>query len=136
MVIVVKSFAQHQDIDGHEVCRSIALFEISISYFMSKPVDDRTMDRTHQKVKRYEDDKERINPCRQSCKVDNQRKPNQIEKSPSYTTSSAVSKLVKAMPLRKFFDKVSFERNFVMKDRSILLERLMHHANNILGKHG
>lgn len=52
MVVIMIAFTHHQEIEGQQVSGSIIYFEVYIAKFMGKPIDDGTMHRAHEKMKR------------------------------------------------------------------------------------
>ena len=52
VVIIVIALAHHKKVNRQEVPRCIPNFEITVSVLVSKPVDDRSMNGTHEKHQR------------------------------------------------------------------------------------
>jgi hypothetical protein len=124
VVVILHQLSASDKIYWQGVVRVITVVEILITVFVAAPIDDRSMDRTHQKM----NGKERIHPPVRRKEIVEQ----EIQHTECDANAPSVAETIKAAPSRRSASELEFEMQRPGHKAIIDLLGIHHQAPNIL----
>ncbi len=127
VVVVVETFAHHQEVNRHEVARGVADLESDVADLVRKPVDDGPVDRRHQVVNRQE---QKPNPRRREGDV-----KQRVRRAPGQPRHPVRGEVVKRLPIGNVLGEFRVHRYRPFADGMVKRVRFPHHVNDAFAVH-
>ena len=130
MVVILEQFAHHKEIEHKRIAAFVVIVEVLVTVFMSAPVDNSTMDWTHQKMNGQQEIHQPMRAC-QVKKGNAAHIHGNIKNAPSNPHRHIVCETIEFCPIGNVFRKPFFWAKLKAKVVVIDIFCFPHHGKQV-----